>query len=101
MYASMGFSEMPQDYIVRVERSTTPQTWTFNRKSDTEKQMFEVWASFQFVKLSQAEMSDSSREAAVSFQVNEDWFYAFNAKSSAQALLGCLSVVVGSLLLVQ
>jgi hypothetical protein len=33
-YSSMGFNEMLQDYIVSVVRYSSPQTWTFNRKTD-------------------------------------------------------------------
>ena len=63
-YSSMGFNEMLQDYIVSVVRYSTPQKWTFNRKSDSTLQVFPVTASFQFAKLDPKEVADGATVAA-------------------------------------
>lgn len=35
--SSMGFPQMPQNYIVSIQKSSSEQQWTYNRKTDTEK----------------------------------------------------------------
>lgn len=46
IYAEMGFSENLQKYIVKIEKSASQQLWRFNRKLESEKQSFPVYASF-------------------------------------------------------
>lgn len=46
---------MPQDYVVSIQKSSVQQKWTYNRKVDSQSQVFPVTASFQFVKLDPAE----------------------------------------------
>lgn len=44
--SSMGFPEMPQNYIVSVQKKSIPAEWTYNRKADSQKQNFPVSVSF-------------------------------------------------------
>ena len=49
IWAEMGYKENPQKYIVKVEKSTTRETWKVKGSS---KRKFSVNVSFQFVKTS-------------------------------------------------
>lgn len=84
--AEMGFTSMPQEYIVGVQRSAEKTLWQFNRKDANEKQSFPVMASFQFAKLGTGEADGGNTLAAETFAMNPDWFYVFTDRSGAQSL---------------
>ena len=42
----MGFTDNLQKYIVKVEKGSSENLWTHNRKLRTDKQRFEIGVSF-------------------------------------------------------
>ena len=86
VYAETGFTENLQKYIVEVERSAHPINWRYNRKSATgeEEQDFEVMVSFQFVKLEEDDLNSSTASETSWWTLDEDIFYPFSTKSSAE-----------------
>jgi type IV secretory pathway VirB6-like protein len=54
-YASTGFTQKPQKYIVSIDQSSVASEWKFNRKAATMIQQFSLGVSFQFVELQPSE----------------------------------------------
>lgn len=46
VYASTGFMQKPQKYIISVERSTYEAAMVFNRQDQNTKQLFSLGVSF-------------------------------------------------------
>jgi len=46
VYSAMGYTENPQKYIVKVEKSAHQTEWTYNRKDNQSPQLFDVNVSF-------------------------------------------------------
>ena len=109
MYAEMGFKENAKKYIVKVQKSSTPEEWKFNRKDtkSSSKQAFSLNVSFQFIKvdLSDAQKVNRLEKARnKAFEAyNNDLFYPFTVRTQSYAAqlvaTMCGVVSIGMLLL--
>lgn len=98
-YASTGFTQKPQKYIVNVVKSTVKSLWTNNRQSAGAKQTYSLGVSFQFVELTPAEALTSGLLPATSTPLPADFWYGFHANLSAWLQAGATTLIMVGLLL--
>lgn len=87
VYASTGFTQKPQKYIVAIEKQTYQQMWNFNRKTASTQQLFELGVSFQFVELKQWETDKDGMIQAEPEEIPNDLLYPFLSKSAATSVM--------------
>ena len=84
-FAKMGYTDNPQNYIVKIEKSAALDTWKYTR-SDSQAQAFTHSVSVQFIEVSQTNLTNQGYIEAPKQTIPPDFWYPFYIRSGSIAL---------------
>jgi len=84
-FAKMGYTDNPQNYIVKIEKSAVQDIWKYTR-SDNLPQMFTHSVSVQYIEVSQTNLTSQGYIEAPKQTIPPDFWYPFYIRSSSIAL---------------
>jgi len=98
-WATVGYEQNPQRYVVKVVKEALPETWTFNQQLiGNAQQTFQHQVSVEFVQVTQANIDALTFVPSPDYSVPDDFWYPFKLHSSAicsavMGVAGALSMI--------